>query len=336
MNTTSLPAPDPSVDDHGGGRTRALVLGGGGAAGNAWLIGVLAGLSESGVDASTAELVIGTSAGATASAQLAGATAIELLAAILDAEAPPAPGTAPSGRVGSGTVVPGTVGAGTVGAVGSGAGRHPIGPLAGHLETTDRIIAASADLADMRRRMGAAALEVDAASDGSWSQHWRATALSRFPVRDWPAHRMLLTAVDARTGDPVEFGSDSGVELVDAVAASTSGGPSAYRIGDERYIDGGYRRSSENADLALGSERVLVLSPLGGRTRLPLGWGAELAVQVAELRAAGSTVEVILPDADSLAAFGDSMTNLAARVPAARAGHAQGRVAATGLRDFWG
>ncbi|MGA1838534.1 patatin-like phospholipase family protein [Herbiconiux sp. 11R-BC] len=327
MSTTHSSSLDPRRSrDDGPAVSRALVLGGGGAAGNAWLIGVLAGLAEGGVDASAAELVIGTSAGATAAAQLAGATAAELLAAILDAEAPPAPGTASPGRVGSGTV----------GAVGSGAGRHPIGPLSGHLETTNRIIAASADLADMRRRMGAAALAVDEASDGSWSEQWRATALSRFPVRDWPAHRMLLTAVDARTGEPVEFGRHSGVELVDAVAASTSGGPSAYRIGDGRYIDGGYRRSSENADLAVGSERVLVLSPLGGRTRLPLGWGAELAVQVAELRAAGSTVEAILPDADSLAAFGDSMTNLATRVPAARAGHAQGRAAAAGLREFWG
>ena len=40
-----------------------------------------------------------------------------------------------------------------------------------------------------------------------------------------------------------------------------------YRIGDSRYIDGGYRRSSENADLAAGYGRVLVLSPLGGRSR---------------------------------------------------------------------
>ena len=49
----------------------ALVLGGGGAAGNAWLIGIIAGLDEAGLDMTeAADLVIGTSAGATAAAQV--------------------------------------------------------------------------------------------------------------------------------------------------------------------------------------------------------------------------------------------------------------------------
>jgi NTE family protein len=49
----------------------ALVLGGGGAVGNAWLIGIVAGLAEAGIDMTeTADLVIGTSAGATTAAQV--------------------------------------------------------------------------------------------------------------------------------------------------------------------------------------------------------------------------------------------------------------------------
>lgn len=107
------------------------------------------------------------------------------------------------------------------------------------------------------------------------------------------------------------------------MAASTSSG-APYRIGDGLYIDGGYRRN-ENADLALGYERVLVLSPLGGRTRHPLEWGMQLAAQVDELRAAGSAVETVLPDGDSLAAFGDNLMDLSVRAPAAQAGYHQGR-----------
>jgi len=61
----------------------ALVLGGGGSTGNAWLIGVVAGLFDAGMDVTTADLVIGTSAGSTAAAQISGATPTELLAAIL-------------------------------------------------------------------------------------------------------------------------------------------------------------------------------------------------------------------------------------------------------------
>src|SRR5262250_2882961 len=65
---------------------RALVLGGGGGAGNAWEIGVIAGLFDAGLDVTEADLIIGTSAGATAAAQITGATPTELLADILSAE----------------------------------------------------------------------------------------------------------------------------------------------------------------------------------------------------------------------------------------------------------
>ena len=49
------------------------------------------------------------------------------------------------------------------------------------------------------------------------------------------------------------FDRHSGVDLVDAVAASTSA-MTPYRIGEHRYLNGGYRRSS-NADLAAGYGR---------------------------------------------------------------------------------
>ncbi len=42
---------------------RALVLGGGGSTGNAWLIGVIAGLFDAGLDVTESDLIIGTSAG---------------------------------------------------------------------------------------------------------------------------------------------------------------------------------------------------------------------------------------------------------------------------------
>ncbi|MFC9551429.1 patatin-like phospholipase family protein [Rhodococcus sp. NPDC056960] len=92
-------------------------------------------------------------------------------------------------------------------------------------------------------------------------------------------------AVDARTGEPVVFDRHSGVDLVDAVTASCAGpGGPPHGIGDNRYIDGGYR-SDENADLAAGYGRVLVLSPFGGRSRQPVEWGNHLATQGEALRA---------------------------------------------------
>jgi NTE family protein len=70
----------------------ALVLGGGGAAGNAWEIGIIAGLAEAGLDLTqAADLVIGTSAGATTAAQVrSGIPAAGLLAAVLSPPVQPA------------------------------------------------------------------------------------------------------------------------------------------------------------------------------------------------------------------------------------------------------
>lgn len=286
---------------------RALVLGGGGSAGNAWLIGVIAGLQDGGLDVTEADLIIGTSAGATAAAQICGSSPADLLTAILSAP-PLQPSTGSRGY-------------------------RPISST--HLERTDAIIAASVDLADMRRRIGADAIELAAAVGAAGQEGWRQTVSARLPSQEWPPRTVLLTAVDADSGEPVVLDRDGGVDLVDAVAASCAGGP-AYAIGVRNYIDGGYRRSSENADLAGGCERVLVLSPLGGRTRHPAGWRSDLSAQVDELRAGGSRVEAILPDADSREAFGDNMMNPATRPPAARAGHRQGRRLAEKFAGFWG
>ena len=145
----------------------------------------------------------------------------------------------------------------------------------------------------MRRRMGTAAIDLDT-GDGSAQSRWRDIVAARIRTRHWPQQPVLITAVDAQTGEPVVFHRHSGIDLVDAVAASTSA-MTPYRIGENRYLNGGYRRS-ENADLAAGCERVLVLSPFGGRSRMPVGWGMDLATQVDELRAGGSRVQAVFPD----------------------------------------
>ncbi|MGA3185827.1 MAG: patatin-like phospholipase family protein [Bryobacteraceae bacterium] len=300
---------------------RALVLGGGGASGNAWAIGVVAGLFDGGLDVTQADLIIGTSSGSTVAAQIASTTRPpELLAAIL-AGVPQA--AVPPLRTGP---------------AGSGAGRVPIGPVANHMEIISGIIGAAQDAPDMRRRLGAAALEMDAAPDGSKQTQWRSTVAARLPSHDWPQRTMLITAVDAHTGEPVVFDRHSGVELVDAVAAScTNGfGVPPYGIGERRYIDGGYR-ANLNADLAAGYARVLVLSPFGGRCLHPLEWGTHLAAQADELRARGSRVETIFPDSNSQNVLGDGMTvmDLSRRGPSAQAGYTQGSALAEQLTEFW-
>jgi NTE family protein len=61
--------------------TKALVLGGGGPVGIAWESGLIAGLAEQGIDVSTADFILGTSAGSFVGAQLAiGRTPAEIAA----------------------------------------------------------------------------------------------------------------------------------------------------------------------------------------------------------------------------------------------------------------
>jgi NTE family protein len=299
-------------------RNLALVLGGGGAAGNAWEIGVIAGLAEAGLDMTeAADLVIGTSAGATAAAQVrSGTAAAELLASVLSPPVRP---------------------------IGQNPERPPSLPMATVFERMRAIGAAATSAADLQRAMGAFGLESDS-TIGSGAAQRRATVAARLPSPQWPDRPMIVVALDAHTGELAAFDRDSGVELVDAVTASTAlpGLVPTVSINGSHYIDGGVR-SSENADLASGYANVVVLSPLGGRSRTPEQGadpggqfeglrrfpGAELAGHVEALRKQGSYVAVITPDADSRAAMGTNQMDPATRIPSVRAGFAQGKQEAT-------
>jgi NTE family protein len=288
----------------------ALVLGGGGAAGNAWAIGVIAGLAEAGLDLTeAADLVVGTSSGATAAAQVrSGRPAAELFASVLSEPARPA---------GQNRELP------------------PSLPMATVFERMRAIGAAATSAADLRRAMGAFGLESDAVLGPAAAGQRRAMVAARLPRPEWPDRPMIVVAVDAHTGELAAFDRDSGVDLADAVTASTAlpGLVPTVSINGTRYISGGVR-SNENADLASGYAHVVVLSPLSERSgprpegqfeglrRFP---GADLASQVEALRKQGSRVEVITPDAGSLAAMGTNQMDPATRIPAARAGFAQGK-----------
>ena len=290
----------------------ALVLGGGGSAGHAWTIGVIAGLAEAGIDmTAVADLVIGTSSGATAAAQVrSGIAPAELLASILSEPIPP---------------------------VGQNRPPPPVAPMATVFERIRAIGAAAISAADLQRAMGAFALERDATLGPLAAEQRRAIVAARLPHQQWPDRPMIVAAVNAHTGELAAFDRDSGVDLVDAVTAGTAlpGVVPTHSINGTRYINGGVR-SAENADLASGYANVVVFSPFGGRSgTLPTGqfeglrrspeWGTDLPSQVEALRKQGSRVEVITPDADSRAAMGTNQMDPATRIPAARAGFAQGK-----------
>lgn len=270
---------------------QALVLGGGGVAGIAWMTGLLAGLAEAGQDVTGgAELIIGTSAGATVAAQVGSGLPLDALFA---RQTDPAQQS---------REIPVELDLDMIAA------------------QWGELMTGVTSLQDALRRIGAYALAADTVPEAER----RAVIESRLPSQEWPSQRIQLVAIDAETGEAGVFDSESGASLVDAVAASCAvpGIWPPVTIGGRRFIDGGVR-SSDNADLAEGFERVVVISPLGYDSPIPSPM--PLRQVVGQLRDRDSEVTVMAPDQPSAAAIGANPLDPGTRVPAAEAGRAQGR-----------
>jgi NTE family protein len=281
-------------------RTRALVLGGGGVAGVAWELGILLGLYDAGVDVRGADIIIGTSAGSVVGAQITSGTDLESLFAT---QLTPVEET----RERSVAFDPAQL-----------------------MEAFQQAVAeAGSDLRAIRARIGAYALAAPAVPEAER----RAIIEARLPVQAWPARRLLIVAVDTASGEEYIMDRESGVLLVDAVAASCAvpGVWPPVTIAGRRYMDGGMR-SPTNADLARGSVRILILNPLGANAN---ALGAGLAAEIAALEREGSQVLVIEPDEASLAAIGLNPLDPATRQPSALAGRAEGRERAASVAAVW-
>lgn len=281
--------------------TRALVLGGGGVAGVAWELGILLGLYEAGVDVRNADLIIGTSAGSVVGAQIASGVDLESLFA-----AQVTPGQQSKERMVT---------------------FDPNGLMEVYRQA---ITAGISDPKAMRARIGAYALSTPTIPEAE-----RRTIIeSRLPTRNWSERNLLIIAVDANSGEEYIIDRTSGVELVDAVAASCAvpGIWPPVTIAGHRYVDGGVR-SATNADLARGYQRVLILNPIGASANV-LGSGGP-AAEAKALTNEGSQVQTIEPDLASIAAIGQNPLDPATRVPSALAGHAQGKQIATSIAAFW-
>ncbi|MCD9623817.1 patatin-like phospholipase family protein [Rhabdothermincola salaria] len=275
---------------------KALVLGGGGVAGVAWETALLLGLRDAGVDLTDADLVVGTSAGSVVAAQI---TTGNDLAELYEAQ----------------LVAP-----------------EQTGELAVEFDT-DAFTATLVELLsdrpapqELRRRLGEVALAADTVPEADR----RRVIEARLPVHQWPDRKVVVTAVDAATGEFVAFDADGGASLVEAVGASCAvpGVWPPVTIGVRRYIDGGVR-STINADLAAGHDRVVVVAPFA--------WGIAGPVddEVAELRASGARVAVVTADEAAQAAFGPNPLDPATRRPAAEAGRAQGAAVAATVAEVW-
>jgi NTE family protein len=279
------------------GPERALVLGGGGVTGVAWEIGVLMGLADAGIDLSRTDVLVGTSAGAVVATLLAGAKSLdELFAAQL---APPSKEIA--ARMG--------------------------------MAATLRFVAAMAwpgSPQKARARLGRAAIRARTLPEAERYE----VIKSRISSDVWPDRpRLLITSVNAETGEFVVFDKNSGVSLTRAVAASCAV-PLVWppvTIDGKRYIDGGVR-SVANVDLAIGCRRVVVIAPIIQSLRRD----DRPAPQLEKLqRESGARAALLSPDAASRAAIGSNVLDPAHRAASAQAGRVQGVAQAEQIRAVW-
>lgn len=207
---------------------RALVCGGGGVAGLAWMVGFLHGAVSTGLDLAGSDLVVGTSAGTVAGALLA-TSGVSAAFARLTGNAP-LPFEAEPPRDAFTAAVPRIV------------------PLAG----TGRYVA----------EFMALALSVPA--EMTVMAERRRTMVERAGTGSWPQSRLLVTVLSERAGGRRVLTSDSGVDLVTALTASCAvpGMWPAVPLPDGDVCADAGVLSATHADLAADYDPVIVLRPV--------------------------------------------------------------------------
>jgi NTE family protein len=278
---------------------RALVLAGGGLAGIAWETGILRGIEDESVETARtlldSDVLLGTSAGSAVAAQLGSGLSLDELYERQIA----------------------------------GASKE-INPGVDIDDITALFLEALSDpgatTAQRLQRIGAVARSTATVSEAVR----REVIAQRLPSHHWPDRELRITAIDIGTGELVGFDRASGVDLVDAVAASCAvpGAWPPVTIGERRYMDGGVG-STMNLRLAGDCDVVVVLVPSGKSTPSPFGRDPAVEVDHFPGRSLG-----VFADDDSLKAYGPNPLDPACREPSARAGRAQGRLIAGEIAEF--
>ena len=275
------------------------MLAGGGLAGIAWETGILRGIADESPATAKAlldvDVLVGTSAGSTVAAQLGSGLGLD---ALFDRH--------------------------------TSASSTELNPNVGVEEITELFVTAmmqpDTTTAARLQKVGAVALATATVTEAER----RDVIAQRLPSHDWPDRVLRISAIDTATGELVTFDRNSGVALVDAVAASCAvpGVWPPVTIGERRYMDGGVG-SSVNMALANDCDVAVVLVPSGRSAPSPFGGGAAEEVEAFVGSAFG-----VFADDESIAAFGPNPLDPACRKPSALAGREQGRRMAAAVTDF--
>lgn len=224
MNTSQNP-----LESNNTTAKKALILGGGGIAGIAWMTGWLHGAAQKGLDINQFDEFIGTSAGATVAAQITSKTSLDQLYE-------------------NQTNVEKQV-----------AELNPAIPLVKLLLLFLPALFLRKDKILFCKRIAAIAKR----HAPNLEQQRRAIIKQRLTYPHWPEKTLKIMAINGKTGKTTCFTKNSEVTLIDAVTASCAvpGVWPPVTIDNDWFIDGGII-SHSNADQALPCQLALSLTPL--------------------------------------------------------------------------
>ncbi|MEV6273703.1 patatin-like phospholipase family protein [Nocardia sp. NPDC051832] len=284
------------MGNNNGPQRRGLAIGCGGTVGAAWIVGALAAVRDVlAWDPRTADLLIGTSAGAEYVTMLGSGIAVDELVAMQEGHSAN-PILTEHLR--------------------SGPGKFP--PLPKPRLGAPRL-ALRAPSGQRLLTAGSGLLPVGG-GDASWLQR---LAERLNPGRTWVPHPATwLVSMDYATGQRVPFGSPDApaATLGEALRASWAvpGWLPPVPIAGRRFIDGG-AGSTASVDLLAGQglDELVVIAPMASADRVPAGsaghllerqmrnrMSAKLAGEIADLRAAGTKVLLLGATAEDLAVMG--------------------------------
>jgi len=297
----TLPAiPIPATASLGTGRQRALVLGGGGEYFIAWLLGFARGLHNAGVSYATADVIIGTSAGAIVGSAIA-AGHVGLLREDIDffglfpkllADLIPAhPTNSSQVRARNLAEAAHDASIATIQAIGRGA-------MAAHNPSVRNL-----------------ELMIDILSLG----------------RVWPSDRFHATTTDCYTGERLVLSQSSNVPISHAVCASVSlpGVFGPTWIGDRLCMDGAMCSTSTHCDLVAGAGRALVVALTDKALRFS-NIPNDIQQELSYVQAAGTKTLLIAADPGKV-----HLLSAAEIEPALKAGRDRAAREAERIKAFW-
>jgi NTE family protein len=266
--------------------------------GAAWETGLAAGLVRAGVDLRDADMILGTSAGASVGPLIA-------LGQDMDAQVVRYRKARQKHESGQGSAVLNV----------EGSSMDSLQALIARAKGVDR-----AEATSIRAEVGRLSLDAATMSEEAFLDTFRYLRGEPWP----PAY--VCTTVVAETGEFVALGASHGAELIQGVAAGCSI-PGVYppiTIGGKHYFDGGIF-SPTYLDLAAGHDRILFvnLHDVDPKER-------------AIVDDAGAELFIIEPDEASRIAFGTNMMAAVHAFDAVERGLEQGERIGPAVLKFWG